>query len=78
VNPRRVAALLRELADELDGRAENDAPTSPPAPAGPAPARRTPIHRPPPAAKPDDITAARAARALKKLGYRAGSAGNGE
>jgi hypothetical protein len=76
VNTARVAALLRELADELDGPAGYEAPRPAPPPPEPARHRRLPIQRPPPAVKPDEITAARARRGLRKIGYRAGDAGD--
>lgn len=60
MNRARIAALLRQLADEIDERPANDAP------------RRRRPRLPPlaPAGVPSDTDRARARHELKRLGYR--------
>jgi hypothetical protein len=72
------AEVYRELAEVEGGEAPERARPVPSAPTPAARPRAAPRQSPPPAAKPDDITAARARRGLKQLGYRDRSAGNGE
>lgn len=59
MNRRRVAALLRELADELE---QEDAPKREPAP------QRRQVQRPTPETVPDEVTRARARRLLRRSG----------
>lgn len=70
MNPRRVAALLRELADELDGGASAEPPASEPPPAPPAKKRRRTrvVHPSPPPNEPTDLGIARARAAARRAG----------
>lgn len=65
MNLARIAALLRELADELDGGGSARAP----APKAPAKKRRRRVVRPPePPTQPTDIDRARARDAARRMG----------
>lgn len=64
MNRRRIAALLRELADEFE---RDDAPANDAAPPVPRTRRTEPL---PPPQPPTDVDVARARRALSKRGYR--------
>lgn len=68
MNRHRVAALLRQLADELERDDVDERDTKP---ANDTPRRRTPAPTPPlPAREPSEIDKQRAARSLRNLGYR--------
>lgn len=62
MNRRRIAALLRELADEIEQVDEEDLVRHPP-----APPRRT-VRRPTPDREVDDIARARARKLLQRSG----------
>lgn len=68
MNARRIAKLLRELADELD-----DKPAEPTEPVN-APPKRKQKRQPPPAPVParsaSPMISARASKALHRLGYQ--------
>lgn len=74
MNLRRVATLLRALADELDGHdaivAIVPAPPTPTTPSPPRPRRRRPTARPPVPAPPSDLDRQRARADLRHMGYR--------
>lgn len=65
MNLRRVAALLRELADEVE---RDDERTPAPPPAKSRPRQRRSGERPEPEIHPDPVTLARVDRLLRKAG----------
>jgi hypothetical protein len=74
-----IRALVRAELRGDAGAAETEEPPArpaPPVPAAPTRPRKAAIYRPPPAAAPDALTAERAKRGLRRLGYHARSAGN--
>jgi hypothetical protein len=67
VNRARIAALLRELADELEAPDEATAPREQPAPSR---QRRAPLKGPPAIARPpSDLDRQRAKEDLRRLGF---------
>lgn len=70
MNRLRVAALLRALADEFDGR--RDVPANEPKKKRPPPPKPLLL----PASKPSELQRAMARKELRRLGYRLGPKGN--